>query len=110
VAACLSAWAAYALAQGELARAARLFGASEALQEALSTPLLPLDGVLVQRNVATLRQLLPSPKRDDHWAVGRAMSLDRAMEDALSSDAFEQKERHGGRSQDVQAPLQQLLD
>jgi predicted ATPase/transcriptional regulator with XRE-family HTH domain len=92
VAACLSAWAAYALAQGDLARAARLFGASEALQEALSTPLATVDVVLVQPHLATLRQLLPSPELDDQWAAGRAMSLEQAMHDALSSDTFEQKE------------------
>jgi predicted ATPase/DNA-binding XRE family transcriptional regulator len=97
VAACLSAWAAYSIVQGDLARAARLFGASEALQEALSTPLVPLDVVQVQRNLATLRQLLSSPELAMHWAAGRAMSLEQAMHDALSSDAFEQKERHGGR-------------
>jgi predicted ATPase/DNA-binding XRE family transcriptional regulator len=96
VAACLSAWAAYAIAQGDLARAARLFGASEALQEALATPLATEDVILVERNLATLRQLLPSPERDDHWAAGRAMSLEQAIDDALNSDAFEQKERQGG--------------
>jgi predicted ATPase len=110
VAACLSAWAAYALAQGDLAHAARLFGASEALQEALATPLATVDVVLVQPHLATLRQLLPSPELDNHWAAGRAMSLEQAMHDALSSDAFAQQERPGGRSQDVQARLQQPLD
>ena len=86
VAACLSAWAAYAIVQGELARAARLFGASEALQEALATPLATEDVILVQRNLATLRQLLPSPDLATHWAAGRAMSLEQAMHDALSSE------------------------
>lgn len=86
VAACLSAWAAYALALGELARAARLFGASEALQEALSTPLVPVDMVQVQRNLAILRRLLSSPELATHWAAGRAMSLEQAIDDALSKD------------------------
>jgi hypothetical protein len=58
VAASLAAWAAYALVQGDLQRAARLFGASEALQEAITTPLMGWDIKQIERNVATLRQQL----------------------------------------------------
>jgi predicted ATPase/transcriptional regulator with XRE-family HTH domain len=84
VAACLAAWAALALKQAECHRAAHLFGASEALQEAISTPLLPWDVSQVERNVATLRQLLPTPELTTHWAAGRAMSLEQAIDLALA--------------------------
>jgi hypothetical protein len=86
VAACLSAVAAFALAHGELPRAARLFGASEALQEAIYTPVSTWDSEQVQRNVAILRQKLPSPELDAHWAAGRALSMEQAIDDALTMD------------------------
>jgi non-specific serine/threonine protein kinase len=86
VAACLSAVAAFALAHGELPRAARLFGASEALQEAIYTPVSTWDSEQVQRNVAILRQKLPSPELDAHWAAGRALSMEQAIDDALAMD------------------------
>lgn len=60
--------------------------------------------------VAALRQLLPSPEREEHWAAGRAMSLEQAIDDALSSAEFEQQERLGGRSHDIQAGFHQLSD
>jgi predicted ATPase/class 3 adenylate cyclase len=91
VAACLAAWAALALKQEDCHRAARLFGASEALQEAISTWLMSLDVGQVQRNVATLRQILPAPELNTHWAAGRAMSMEQAIDDALTTYPFEQK-------------------
>ena len=91
VAACLSALAAYALVQGERSRAARLFGASEALQEAIYTPLLIWDVQLVQPNVELLRQKLPALELDTHWAAGRTMSLQQAMDYALASYQFERQ-------------------
>jgi hypothetical protein len=91
VAACLAAWAALALKQAEYHHAAHLFGAAEALQEAISTPLMSLDVGQVQRNVATLRQILPALELNTHWAAGRAMSLEQAIDDALATYPYEQK-------------------
>lgn len=83
VAACLAATAALALVRGEPARAARLFGACEALQAAIYTLLVGWDAEQVRRNVITLRQNLLPPELDDHWSAGRAMSLDQAVAYAL---------------------------
>jgi hypothetical protein len=91
VAACLAAWAALAVEQEQYHRAARLFGASEALQEAISTSLMPVDASQAQRNVATLRQTLPAAELQAQWAAGRAMSLEQAIDDALSAYPSEQK-------------------
>ena len=55
------------------------------------TPLLTWDVEHVQRNVAMLRQKLPPPELDKHWAAGRAMSMEQAMDYALISYQFEQK-------------------
>ena len=89
VAACLAAWAALAVEQEEYHRAARLFGASEALQEAISTSLMPCDVSQVQRTMATLRQILPAAELNTHWAAGRAMSLEQAIDDALTAFALD---------------------
>ena len=91
VAACLSAWAVYALVQGQFARAVRLFGASEALQEAIYAPLQAWDVEQVQSSVETLRQKLSAAELDEHWAAGRAMSMEQAMDYALTSYPSEQK-------------------
>jgi hypothetical protein len=91
VAACLAAWAALAVEQEEYHRAARLFGASEALQEAISTSLMPWDDSQVQRTVATLRQALPAGELQAQWAAGRAMSMEQAIDDALSVYPSEQQ-------------------
>jgi hypothetical protein len=91
VAACLAAWAALAVEQEKYHRAARLFGASEALQEAISTSLMPWDESQVQRNVATLRQALPIAELQAQWAAGRAMSMEQAIDDALTAYPSEQK-------------------
>jgi predicted ATPase/transcriptional regulator with XRE-family HTH domain len=91
VAACLAAWAALAVKQEDCHRAARLFAASEALQEAISTSLQPMDVNEVQRNVATLRQILPAAELNTQWAAGRAMSMEQAIDDALIAYPSEQK-------------------
>ena len=72
--------------QGQIERAATLFGAEEALREA--------GGVRHTAEVAALREpyLVASRARLDEaswraaWARGRAMSMDRAVEYAISED------------------------
>ena len=91
VAACLVAWAALAVTQEDYHRAARLFGASKALQEAIYTPITSWDAEQVQPSVETLRQKLPAPELDEHWAAGRAMSMEQTMDYALTSYPSEQK-------------------
>lgn len=84
VAACLAACGAYALAQEVPHAAACLFGATERLQTLLNTPLLPWDARQFQRNVAVLRQQLGPVELEASWLAGRAMTLDQAVEYALS--------------------------
>jgi non-specific serine/threonine protein kinase len=60
VAACLAAFAALALAQKELPRAAQLFGASEAVSESIYTEMTPYDHDQYTRNVAALHTQSPA--------------------------------------------------
>ena len=71
VAACLAAWAGYALSNEDLEIAARLFGVFEAIQDAIHTPLMPWDDRQVQRNLTVLRQQLDPAelKSIGQWGV-----------------------------------------
>ena len=85
VAACLAAWAAYALSQEDLYAAASLFGASEAIQESVYTPLMSWDITQVKRQLVTLCQQLDPAELAAHWAAGRALTLEQAVDFVLSS-------------------------
>ena len=84
VAACLAAFGALGVACDDLVRAARLFGASEAITEAIHTPLLCSDVKQVDRNVVVLRERLADDILNAEWAAGRAMTLEQAVEYALA--------------------------
>ncbi|HEY7341295.1 MAG TPA: helix-turn-helix domain-containing protein [Ktedonobacterales bacterium] len=68
---------------GEYGRAARLFGASEALLERASTVLTPADQAAFERDVAAARAQLDESAFDASWAAGRALSVDQAVAEAL---------------------------
>jgi non-specific serine/threonine protein kinase len=87
VAACLGAFGVLAVAQADLARAARLFGASEALIEAIHDALQYFDRVHVRRNVAALRTRLDEATLSAEWAVGCGMTVEQAIEYALQAGA-----------------------
>jgi DNA-binding CsgD family transcriptional regulator/tetratricopeptide (TPR) repeat protein len=62
-------------AQGELAWAARLWGAAEALREAISAPLPPVFRADRERAVAATRLQLSEQVFAATWAEGRTMTL-----------------------------------
>lgn len=72
--------------QGQAKRAARLFGAAEALREAIGTPLLPSERAGHERHVATVRARLGEEALEQAWSQGRAMSLEQAVEYTLGED------------------------
>ena len=84
VAACLAAFAALAMLRDDLSRAARLFGASEAISQSIHTPLMSSDVEQVRRNVAALRARLDELTLNAGWAAGRAMTLEQAVDNALA--------------------------
>ena len=83
VAACLAAFAALALAQKELARAAQLFGASEAVSESIYTEMTPYDHDQYTRNVAALHTQSPAADFDAAWEAGRKLTLEEAVKLAM---------------------------
>jgi tetratricopeptide (TPR) repeat protein len=85
VAGCLAAFGAVALARGDLRRAARLYGASEALSQSIHARLLIFDHEQFQRNVAALREQLDAAALDTAWAEGRAMTMEQAIVYALEA-------------------------
>ncbi len=85
VAYCLEELAAIAADKNELQRAARLWGAAEAIlenTEVLASPHVP-DRSLHQRQVADARARLEAEAWQEAWAQGRAMTLEQAVEYAL---------------------------
>lgn len=72
--------------QGDPVRAARLFGAAEALGEAASVrPSFPPTQALYERDLADVRTQLDAETFADAWTEGRAMTLEEAVTEALST-------------------------
>jgi non-specific serine/threonine protein kinase len=82
---CLEGFAALAVREQRLKRAARLLGAATAWREAAGVPLLPGHDWQAGRAdpAATVRAGLGEVAFAEAWAAGRAMSLERAMAEAL---------------------------
>ena len=74
-------------ALGQLQRAARLLGASEAGLERMGAFHPPSDQPEIDRNIADVRAQLDESIFQAAWAAGRAMTLDQAVADALGEYA-----------------------
>jgi tetratricopeptide (TPR) repeat protein len=81
----LEALASLIVAQGELERGARLFGAAEALREAIGARMSPADFAEYADSVAALRVALGEQAFAAAWAEGRATPLEQAIASALQS-------------------------
>ena len=84
MAACLVALASVARTQGQLARAARLCGAAEQILASVRASLLPVDRQEYERTVTNLKRTLYAEEVEAAWAAGRALSLEQAVDFALS--------------------------
>jgi hypothetical protein len=73
-------------AQGLPARAARLYGAAEALREAIPAPLPPADPADHERQAAATRDTLGKKAFAAAWAAGRQMTMEQAVAYALAPD------------------------
>jgi len=73
-------------AKGEAERAARLFGAAEALREAIGVPLEPAMRTLEEPYLIEARSQLEEGAWTAAWEEGRAMSMEAAIEYALSEE------------------------
>jgi len=65
------------------AQAARLFGAAEALVNAIWADILPVDRAEYDRYVAAARAKLDEASFAAAWAEGRALSFEQAITEAL---------------------------
>ena len=66
-------------AQGELPWAVRLWGAAEALRDAMGTPIPPAYRLDYERAVAAARTKLGEQAFATAWAEGRSMTLDQVL-------------------------------
>lgn len=73
-------------AKGEAERAARLFGAAQALREAMGLPLEPAMRPLEEPYLVEARSQLEETAWTEAWEEGRAMSMEAAIEYALSEE------------------------
>ena len=62
---------------------ARVFGATEALREAICAPMPPVERPDYDRAVAAARAQLGEVAFSSGWAEGRAMTLEQAIAHAL---------------------------
>ncbi len=76
--ACISA------AEGEAERAARLFGAAQALREVVGYQPHPEEAAWRAPYLATARSRLDEASWEEAWAAGQAMSMEQAIDYALS--------------------------
>jgi DNA-binding NarL/FixJ family response regulator len=72
-------------------RAGRLFGAAEALQEAIGYRLAPQERAVLEPYRASVRSLLGEATWEEAQARGRAMGLEEAIEYALAEEKPEEK-------------------
>jgi predicted ATPase/class 3 adenylate cyclase len=79
----LECFAFIATAEEEPQRAAKLFGAAEALREKIGSPMAKYEEAEYDQSVARLRAMLPETEFNALWAEGRAMTMEQAIESAL---------------------------
>jgi predicted ATPase/DNA-binding SARP family transcriptional activator/DNA-binding CsgD family transcriptional regulator len=89
-------------AEGEARRAARLFGAAEALREALDIRMSPDERTLEEPYLLAARSQLDGGTWEELWEEGRAISMEAAIEYALSEE--------GPTTLASQAPNRQAAD
>ena len=68
--------------QGALRWAAQLWGAAEALREAIDVPRLPVDRVVYEQAVAAARAQLGEEAFAAAWHEGWMMKLEQVIEEA----------------------------
>jgi predicted ATPase len=85
VAECLAGLAGVATARQESRRAARLFGAGEALLAEVNATIWPGNRADYERNLAALRAQLDETTLAEAWAAGRALSQKEAVAEAAAA-------------------------
>jgi hypothetical protein len=81
------------------AKAARLWGASQALRDAIGTPVPPIEQTRYARDQAMVRMQLGADAFDRACAEGRAMTTDQAIAYALKEAVGQTYVSTGGKTQ-----------
>jgi hypothetical protein len=81
----LECFAFVAMAKHDLVRAARLFGAAEAIREVAEIVMLSDEREEYDAAIGQLRNALDATALDSAWAEGRRMTTDEAVALALSA-------------------------
>lgn len=84
IAECLEGFAGLITAEGQAWRAARLYGAAEALRESVGVPMPPYESEEYESNVAAIRLALGEEAFAREWEKGRTLSIEQALEHALA--------------------------
>ena len=71
--------------EGQTERASRLLGAAEAIRDEINMDMTPWEREEYEREVTALRETLPAGTLAAEWAVGRAMTLDEAVDFAIQA-------------------------
>lgn len=83
---CLEEFAGSACMKSEARRAAKLWGAAEALREATRIPIPPVYRAEREHDVSLARSTLGEQAFTDEWAQGRALTLAQAITFALATN------------------------
>jgi len=73
-----------AVAEEEPQAAVKLFGAAEALRDKIQAPMTDYERVEYDQASAHVRSLLPEPEFSSLWLEGQSMTMEQAIEFALS--------------------------
>jgi non-specific serine/threonine protein kinase len=95
-------------ALGKATRAARLWGTAEALREVTDIALPPNERALHEPYLAEARSRLGKAAWEEALSEGRAMSLDRAAEYALSKEKADPSNTRVPEEQPAREPLNEL--
>jgi tetratricopeptide (TPR) repeat protein len=79
----LECFAFIAKAQEQPERAAKLFGAAESLREKINIAMTLQERIEYDREIADLRANMDDASFSSHWAQGRALTVDQAVDFAL---------------------------
>ena len=82
---CLAGIAGVEVARGRFERAARLLGAASAMADVVGMPMQSLEQEQFDRDTAAARAALPEPLFLHAWDMGRSLSLDAVMAEALQA-------------------------
>jgi predicted ATPase/class 3 adenylate cyclase len=82
----LECFAIIAVVEGELQHATKLFGAAEALREVTNSLRTDEEQAEHAQSISQLRSMLPEVEFNALWAEGRSITMEQAIEHALSKE------------------------